>query len=744
MTHADKFIGNIFERPMDWFGISDETVQIVGMSSTKLFDSDMRISGEDRLCVYDDFMKYKENERERGITSNVRKYRKSPYKYKNLTGIKTDFSRVTYFQSDLLDNAVSIGENFRPDIDDGFIHNLEVWIDSNIVDTYMGSRKHYKHLDNGGYGHLDKDNNYRFFQVSNKVENDGILVSNYFYWLSIPFGVCYGMEYNYVGLALKPNSITGVLEDWFTSTNGKTCYMRLVEYSDATHKAHMDIIDPDSGNVIQANVEYPNMIGTMPNTADGNIIVINTIFDAHGKLGGGGVRISTIIIDGEINTQNVYDTLAGCFYNDMFPIIHLINNRKLITKSTDAVLVEQTRRKMKYLYGMDMNDFIEKALDKDTVQDTKVKDSLEDCVSATVGFFLNLNDKDDYISTILLYEMIDRAYDSLKIDNGNGTYRIGISFHDFGNIIFDIKIDEMNKTEGKHGVLTDNKKYEREDTCYGLFVIYLRKQITNNTYDEYYITNITIRFIIVDEKRIDYKYKEKKMDCNYDSNPIVPLIPISYEAYRKLPSKYKRIFITHFTRLIMSTIHDKHLHYWQTNEFGDFIKVVSVIVTVVVSVVTDGAGTILVEETFQNLIVGLVAYGGVNLVFALTDNKIIRAIAVIVSIYYSGKALGENSATMTSSTMALKAIEATNTYLTLQLRYDAKEFEHDVKEFYQNYRDKLKELEDKNNDVDKSYADRSLEFMKDYNGFAVTLPMVEGYDEFMNRTMGYKNNKDRC
>jgi len=740
MTHADKFLGNLFERPMDWLGISDKTIDIVGMSSTKLFDKDMRISGVDRLCVYKDYSKYKEDERERGITSNIRKFRKSPYKYKNLTGIVTDFSNFSYLKLPTHDNYVAIGDNFRPDIDDAFIHNIETWIDGNITNTYMGNRKHYNHLDNGGYGHLDKHSDYyRYFQVSNKIENYGVLVSNYFYWLDIPFGVCYGMDYNYVGLALKPNSNTGTLEDWFTNTNGKTCYMRLVRYEPDGHKAYMDIIDPDNGNVIQAEVEYPRIIAPLTNTADGNVIVVNTLFDANGKLGGKRVRISTIIVDGEQGTQNLYDGLSAGFYNDMFPLVHLINNRELVTKSTDAELVAQTRRKLKYLYGLNLNDFVEKSLDKDTVSDTNVKDSLEDCVSATVGFFLNLNDKDDYISTILLYEMIDRAYDSLKIDNGNGTHRVGMSFHDFGNIIFDIKIDEISLTKGKNGKLVDDKKYEREDTCYGTYVIYLKKQITDNTYDEYYITGITVRFIIVDEKRIDYKFKSITMDCNYNENPIVPLIPISYEAYRRLPSKYKRVFITHFTRLIMSTIHTQHLHYWQTAEFSDFIKIVSTIVTIGVTIVTDGAGTVLVEETFRNLIIGLAIQRGISYIFNLTDNKVIRAIAVIGAIYasngYRTGYLGTDNITI-----ALKAIEATNTYYTLQLRYDMKEFEHDVSAYYQNYRERLKDIEEKNREVDKAYTDRSLEFMKDHNDFAITLPMVESYDSFMDRTIGYNNN----
>jgi len=739
MTHADKFLGNLFERPMDWIGISDKTIDIVGMSSTKLFDKDMKISGTDRLCVYKDYAEYKKNERERGITSNIRKFRKSPYKYKNLTGIVTDYSIRSYEKAPNHDNYVSIGDNYRPDIGDAFIDTVGVWIDSNITNTYMGNRTTYNHFDNGGYGHLDTSNRYRYFQVSNKIENYGVLVSNYFYWLDIPFGVCYGMEYNYVGLALKPNINTGKLEDWFTNSNGKTCYMRLVRYEPDIYKVYMDIIDPDNGDVIQAEVEYPREITPLINTADGNVIVINTLFDANGKLGGKRVRISTIIVDGESQTQYLYDRLSLEFYNDMFPLVHLINNRELITKSTDTELVEQTRRKLKYLYGLNLNDFVKKSLDKDTVSDQKVKDSLEDCVSASVGFFLNLNDKDDYISTILLYEMIDRAYDSLKIDNGNGTHRVGMSFHDFGNIIFDIKIDEMNLTKGKTGRLRDDKKYEREDTCYGTFVIYLRKQITDNTYDEYYITGITVRFLIVDEKRIDYRFKSISMDCNYNNDPIAPLVPISYEAYRKLPSKYKRVFITHYTRLITSTIHTKHLHYWQTEEFSDFVKAVSAIVTIAVSIVTDGAGTVFVEETLKNLIIGLAIQRGISYIFNLTDNKVIRAIAVIGAIYSSeGYKIGYLGTD--SITIALKAIEATNTYYTLQMRYNMKEFEHDVREYYQNYRERLEELEEKNKEVDKAYNDKTLEFMKDHNGFAVTLPMVESYDSFMDRTIGYKDN----
>jgi len=714
MSNADKFIGNFFEHPMDWFGISDETLYIAGMTATRLYDDD--IERDDPNYIYSNYINYILNDNIKGISSNIRRFKNSSYKYQTLTGLKTDYSDYTYVRVPSHE-FVGIGKN-HPATDDIFVDNIRARFNERSSSLF-GNLKHYNHLDNGGYSHLDRSGFYRWFQVSNKIENDGIIVSSFFFKHDIPFGVAYGIGYGYFGLALN---LDGSI--WYPNS-----YMKMKSYDSVNKKLTVDIIDKVSLSITASDIIYPADI-----TADygEKFLVTNGIYDVSGGFGGGGLRVSYIVTPS--NDIGIYNGLQPDFYDDLFPVVHLIDNRKLITKTTDDKLISQTKKKMRYL-GLDLDEFVEKAIDVDTIEDDAVRDSMEECVNSFIGFFIDLNDKSELAAQIL-FEMIDGVYDDLKQDNGDGSYRIGISYHDFGNVIIDFDIRFVDRYDGTDTIGHDRLTYEREDTCYGLHVIYLYKY-HDGAKRTIVLANITVRYIVVDEKRYDYEMQHVDMDsCVENTSPILPLVPISYGAYRSLKGKDKRLFATHFLYLVNASVHVEKVHYWETQNFSDFIKKLSLAITIAT---IGGASS--VSEAVKTIVLNLLIARGIEYIFDITDNRFVRALAVIGGAYLSYKYSGTNPK-WSKATILLKSVEATNTYATLQMRFDMKEFEHEIDMYYQNYQERIDELKEKEKELsgDNGDYDVTLGFMNEFNNFQLTLPQTETYDDFMKRSMAQDNN----
>lgn len=159
--------------------------------------------------------------------------------------------------------------------------------------------------------------------------------------------------------------------------------------------------------------------------------------------------------------------------------------------------------------------------------------------------------------------------------------------------------------------------------------------------------------------------------CNTDEF----IFPISYYTLKHLSVYDKTKFLSEGFYLVFFAKHTEHLMFYQTKEFGTFLQIVGVIITIIVTIFTWGTQTATTQMLIQSLIQMAVIYVGVTLALQViatyvSDStlKAVLSAAVLVAAMYFGGGFDKINLS-TAVQLADVAVKAVDIYTKDQLKY---------------------------------------------------------------------------
>lgn len=153
------------------------------------------------------------------------------------------------------------------------------------------------------------------------------------------------------------------------------------------------------------------------------------------------------------------------------------------------------------------------------------------------------------------------------------------------------------------------------------------------------------------------------------------LFPISYYALRNLSVYEKTKLFSESFYMLFFAKKTQHLEFYQTEEFGTFLQIVGVAITIVVSIFTWGSQTMTTQMVIQSLIKAVVIYVGVTLALQVisatipdsTLKAVLSAAVMVAAIYFGG---GFNNFDFSTAVqLADVAVKAVDIYTKDQLKY---------------------------------------------------------------------------
>lgn len=321
-------------------------------------------------------------------------------------------------------------------------------------------------------------------------------------------------------------------------------------------------------------------------------------------------------------TTNVHPTLkssADALTNlDMFPIIVLRNGTVNITSDKESDEYKHSKKLCNFL-GIEIDSLV------DTINESPDIGNVED---AFIHFAIDPKDTSETVSEALysMFNYIGEYSDLIKVvSNGVAKYQFTMME---GPVNVALGWTDQ-RTTIMTGVINSVGKYAHaieEKT------IKLQKQITDNTYSEIILENVSSATFI-DRQGLVGMSATSPLDEGF-------VIPISYQFVNKLaPLKQTELFVKSM-QLSIYAAEVTHLEWYETEGFMVFIQVVAFVVMVVVTVVTLGAGTPLIaiiQQILINMAIGALATIALMKLYEATDNEFLRAVltvAIVVAAVY--------------------------------------------------------------------------------------------------------------
>lgn len=173
------------------------------------------------------------------------------------------------------------------------------------------------------------------------------------------------------------------------------------------------------------------------------------------------------------------------------------------------------------------------------------------------------------------------------------------------------------------------------------------------------------------------------------------VFPISFQALKALSVYDKTKFLSEGFQLVFFAKESHHLEFYETPEFGTFLQIVGVVITIVVSIFTFGSQTVTVQAAIQSLIQMAAVYVGVTLALqviamAIPDSMlkaVLSAAVMVAAIYFGGGFSDFNFSTAVQ--LAEVPVKAIDIYTKDQM----KALQQEAADFQARYQEAQKQVE---------------------------------------------------
>lgn len=309
-------------------------------------------------------------------------------------------------------------------------------------------------------------------------------------------------------------------------------------------------------------------------------------------------------------------------YTELLPIVTLRSNTANITgeEYNDAKEILDS-------IGVNIDDIME-GIDSNP--------EIESIRSAFIYFGIDMCESNPIIAKIL-YLMFDELYYQASLSSAKGyaaTFTEGVF-----NASLGWRSQARNVINGSIGVIDTYTNHVVGDN------IVIRKQETETEYIEYIIEYVSVTNMISAGSMWDVNIRAPSTTGNC-------VIPIAKElVYELSPLEQIELFGLSL-RLAVFSATVTHLEFYETEEFGTFLKVVAVIVTIVITVLSVGTAsgwswagfTTLIESitvagALSSIAVGMAITMAFSKLIDMTDNPYLKALfaaVVVVAAFYFG------------------------------------------------------------------------------------------------------------
>lgn len=173
------------------------------------------------------------------------------------------------------------------------------------------------------------------------------------------------------------------------------------------------------------------------------------------------------------------------------------------------------------------------------------------------------------------------------------------------------------------------------------------------------------------------------------------IFPISHIALKNLSVYEKNKFFSESFYLLFFAKEEQHLAFYETPEFGTFLQIVGVAITIIVTVFTWGSATVTVQAAIQSMIQMAAVYVGVTLALQViaavvpdaTMKAILSAAVMVAAIYFGGGF--DNFNLSTAVQLAEVPAKAVDIYTKDQM----KALQQEAADFQSRYQEAQKQVE---------------------------------------------------
>lgn len=173
------------------------------------------------------------------------------------------------------------------------------------------------------------------------------------------------------------------------------------------------------------------------------------------------------------------------------------------------------------------------------------------------------------------------------------------------------------------------------------------------------------------------------------------IFPISHEALKELTIYDKTKLISEGFQMVFFAKKTQHLEFYETPEFGTFLQIVGVIITIIVTIFTFGKGTVPIQAAIQSLIQMVVIYVGVTLalqiIAAVVPDSTMKAI-LSAAVLVAAIALGGGFSDFNLGT-AVQLAEVPVKAIDIYTKDQMKALQQEAADFQSRYQEAQKQVE---------------------------------------------------
>ena len=190
--------------------------------------------------------------------------------------------------------------------------------------------------------------------------------------------------------------------------------------------------------------------------------------------------------------------------------------------------------------------------------------------------------------------------------------------------------------------------------------------------------------------------------------------PLSYNAIREVPLFKRERLMREALIIRISAINMQEVKWYQQGWF----KIVMIIVALVLAYFTGGQSIVAVLKALAVMVV-------TQILLALVDNPVLRAIIMIIAIIYGGYSGGAGTWTFDPSML----VEATGVVLQTKIAMDMMELQDEMRELMKEMSEKQEEFRKMSEEVGND------NYNKDFMLYAIGLSPVETQEDWVKRTL---------
>lgn len=345
------------------------------------------------------------------------------------------------------------------------------------------------------------------------------------------------------------------------------------------------------------------------------------------------------------------DTATSYITNlEMLPIVSIRHNKESITSNKASNPYKETKEILATV-GIDVDTLVE---------GIEANENISDVESAHIHFGLDPRIIDKDIAKAL-YMLFDYIYedsglrtvnsDSYLVTMTEGSYNASLMWKQFIKTVKTGSIGKIGECTNQVSTLTIETSPGKSEV---VDVLLLKKQINNTTYIEYAIGYLTSTTFI--------KSGGFANTCTGTLKEGSLIIPLSRFFIEQLTPIEQMSLFKKSLRLSIYSINVQHLRYYQTEAFGNFIKIVMYIIAIVIFVFTwwtGGATSAAFLAAVKALLVSFAVGYAFKLLLSAVDSpalKMVLAALYIVAMAYFGGAFDSNASGLLIADTVLNAV----------------------------------------------------------------------------------------